>query len=69
MNSVSMFSEELARKRKDRVKTKILVVKLKHCHEKQMILPVITCYKQGVLTRLPLTVLPDTDRIMSCSSL
>lgn len=29
MNSVSMFSEELARKRKDGVKTKILVIKLK----------------------------------------
>lgn len=53
MNSVSMFLEELARKRKDGVKTKILVIKLKHCHEKQMILPVITCYKQGVLTCLP----------------
>lgn len=52
--SISVFSEkELARKRKDGVKIKKLVIKLKHYHEKQIILPVITCYQQGVLTCHP----------------
>lgn len=67
--SISVFwEEELARKRKDGAKMKALVIKLKHYHEKQIILPVITCYKQGVLSCLPWKVLAHTDRItMVCN--
>lgn len=52
------------KKRKDGVKNKILEIKLKHCHEEQMILPIDTFYKQGVLTYLLWKVLPDRDSII-----
>lgn len=59
-----LSEEEPLEKRKDGVKNKVLEIKLKHYHEEQIILPVVTCCKQGVLTYLPWKVLPDTDGII-----